>query len=76
MDKLGYFMRTKHLCVLIHIRIKGDVGTVKHVKPSRIFLLTFLLENFFLFVICVLCLSLPYYIICFLHPCGHLLGKG
>ena len=25
-------MRTKHLCVLIHIRIKGEVG-----KPSFIF---------------------------------------
>ena len=29
MDKLGYFMRTKHLCVLIHSRIKGKFGTVK-----------------------------------------------
>ena len=27
----GFFMRTKHLCVLIHIRIEGKVGTVKHV---------------------------------------------
>ena len=26
----GSFMRTKHLCVLIHIRIKGEVGTAKH----------------------------------------------
>ena len=25
-------MQTKHLCVLIHIRIKGEVGTVKLVK--------------------------------------------
>ena len=24
----GYFMQTKHLCVLIHIRINGKVGTV------------------------------------------------
>ena len=33
-------MRTKHLCVLIHIRIKGEIGTVKHVKPfSEKFLL-------------------------------------
>ena len=28
MDK-GCFMRAMHLCVLIHIRIKGEVGTVK-----------------------------------------------
>ena len=27
-------MRIKHLCFLIHIRIKDEVGTVKHVKPS------------------------------------------
>ena len=33
-------MRTKHLCVLIHIRHKGEVGTVKHVEALRYFLLT------------------------------------
>ena len=27
-------MQTKHLCVLIHIKTKGEVGTVKLVKPS------------------------------------------
>ena len=26
----GYFMRTKHLCVLDHIRTKDEVGTIKH----------------------------------------------
>ena len=31
-------MQTKHLCDLIHIRIKGEVGTVKLVKPSSNFL--------------------------------------
>ena len=25
----GYLMQTKNLCVLIHIRIKGEVGTLK-----------------------------------------------
>ena len=25
----GYFMRTKHLFFLIHIRTKGEVGTIK-----------------------------------------------
>ena len=29
-----------------------------------------------IFVICVLCLSLSYYLVCSLQPCGHLLGKG
>ena len=33
-------MRTKHLFVLIHIRIKGEVGIVKQVKASGISLLT------------------------------------
>ena len=27
----GSFMRTKHLFVLIHIRNKSEIGTVKHV---------------------------------------------
>ena len=27
----GSFMQTKHLCVLIHVRIKGEISTVKHV---------------------------------------------
>ena len=27
----GFFMRTKHLSVLIHIRNKAEVGTVNHV---------------------------------------------
>ena len=32
-------MRTKHLFNLIHIRNKGDVGTVKNIiKPSSYFL--------------------------------------
>ena len=31
-------MRIKHLCVLIHIRNKGEVGTVKMFKPSSNFL--------------------------------------
>ena len=27
-------MRTKYLCVLIHVRIKGKVGIVKHVQSD------------------------------------------
>ena len=27
----------KHIFALIHIRTKGEVGTVKHVKPSSFF---------------------------------------
>ena len=29
MDKLGSFMQTKNLCVLIHILTKGEVGALK-----------------------------------------------
>ena len=28
MDKLGIFHASKHICVLIHIRIKGEVGSL------------------------------------------------
>ena len=31
----GSFMQTKYLCVLIHIRIKGEVGAVKPVKALQ-----------------------------------------
>ena len=30
----GSFMRTKYLFVMIHIRIKGEIGTVNMFKPS------------------------------------------
>ena len=30
-------MQTKHLCVLIHIIIKGEVGTVKLIKALQYF---------------------------------------
>ena len=61
-------MSTKYLCVLIHTRIKGEVGTMRHVKPSGNFLTDHskaTLPLWIFFVICVLCLSLPYCIICF-----------
>ena len=56
-------MRTKHLRVLNHTRIKGEVGAVKHFKPFSICLLTapqqcfscgsFLLSLCFMFAIVV-----------------------
>ena len=53
----GTFMQTKHLCVLIDIRIKGEVGIVEHVyKPSGNFLTDCskaALLLWILFVICV-----------------------
>ena len=70
-------MPTKHLCVSIHIRNKGEVGTVKYVPV--IFLLSVPRVCFFcgsFFVIYVSCLSVSYYRACFLHAYGHLLGKS
>ena len=40
-------MRTKHLKVLIHIRIKGEVGTENWLKSPVIFLLTVPTRCFF-----------------------------
>ena len=31
-------MHTKYLCFLIHIRNKGEFGTIKHIKASSNFL--------------------------------------
>ena len=35
MDKLWLFHANKHVCVLIHIRMKGEVDTVKLVKAFQ-----------------------------------------
>ena len=57
------FMRTRHLFVLIHIRNKVEVGTIKLVLPSRkIFLLTlprrcFFCESFLFFMLVFVMLS-------------------
>ena len=48
-------MRIKYLCVLIHIRIKGEVGTVKHVKPSSEKILPFQGGASFVDHFCYLC---------------------
>ena len=53
MDKLG-IMQTKHLCVLIHIRTKGGVGTIKLVLAFHCFTdrfkLVFICRSFLLVV--------------------------
>ena len=71
-------MRTKHLCVLIHIRFKGKVGTVKlnYLRPPVIFLLAVSRRYFFCGFFFILCLSLSYGRVCVMQPYGHLLGKG
>ena len=58
-------MQTKNLCVLIHIRIKGEVGTM----------IFFPFQGGASFVDLICSLSLLYCHVCSLQPCGHLLGK-
>ena len=58
-------MRTKRLYVLIHVRIKGGVGTVKQVYASKHFLLTiprrfFFCGSFLLFMFVFVILSYPF----------------
>ena len=72
-------MQAKHQLVLIHIRNKGEVGTINMLKPSSNFPTKrskVVLLLWILFVIYVSCLSLSYCLVCSLQPCGHLLGKG
>ena len=64
-------MRIKHLCVLIHIRNKVGVCTVKHVESfidfsdsSKAMLLLWII-----FVIYVSCLTLLCCLACYLQPC-------
>ena len=56
---------------------KDEVGTVKLVKALQQFSYR-LFQGSASFVdpFCCLCISLPYCHVCFLQPCGHLLGKG
>ena len=63
-------VQTGHLCVLVHIWTKDEVGAVK------IFLLTVQMLYFFVdhLSVCALCFSCFH--VCSLLPCGHLLGKG
>ena len=58
-------MQTKHLCVLIHIRIYGEVGTVNMFKPSstcisftdrlKAVLILWILFLLFTFHVCLYC---------------------
>ena len=72
-------MGTEHLCVLILVRIKGEVGKLNMFKPfsncftdrSKAVLLLWII-----FVIYVSCLSFLCCFFCSLRPCDHLLVKS
>ena len=71
-------MQTKHLCVLIHIWTKGEVGAPSNrFQPSSNFFTAaqrrcFFCGSFMLFLSCFY----AFMHVCLLMPCGHLLGKG
>ena len=69
-------MQTKHLCVLIHIWTKGEVGAqLSRFKPSsKIFYWPFQGGASFVDHLCYFCLVFMH--VCLLMLCGHLLGKG
>ena len=74
-------MQTNHLCVLIHIRTKGEIGTMYHETSLRPLVELFFTDRsksgFLLWIVFVIYVS---YLSCFLvsslQPCGHLLGNG
>ena len=69
------FTQTKHLCVLIQIWTKGEVGA-----PLNRFkiLLTVPRWYFFVDLLCFFlsCVCYAFVHVCLYVPCGHLLGKG
>ena len=69
-------MQTKHLCVLIHIWTKGEVGAPLNLfKPSsQIFYWPFQGGTFYVFFLSCVCYA--FVCVCLYVPCGHLLGKG
>ena len=74
-------IQTKHLCVSIHIWTKGEVGAPwNRLKPSsKISLLTVPRRCFFygsLMLVLSFLLCYAFVRVCFLMPCGYLLGKG
>ena len=62
-------MRTKHLCVLINTRIKGEVFTVNMFKPFIQFYCTFQGDASFVDPFYYLCFCLPLYIVMSVLSC-------
>ena len=70
------FKQTKNLCVVIHIRIKGEVGTMKLVSTFSNFLTDCSKAVLLLWIFVLFVFVLAFCDVCFLQPCGHLSGKG
>ena len=64
-------MRTNHLYVLIYIRIKGQVSTVKHVLAHRTGIFTDRSRASFVDLFCYLCFTLA-----FLYRLGRRFGTS
>ena len=73
-------MQTKHICVLINIWTKGEVGApLNRFKPSsKIFYWPFQGGTSFVDILCFFlsCVCYAFARVCLYVPCGHLLGKG
>ena len=72
-------MQTNHLCVLIHIDTKGEVGApLNRFKPSSKIFYWPLQGGTFLWIFYVFLACICYAIVrvCLYVPCSHLLGKG
>ena len=71
-------MQNKHLCVLIYIWTKGEVGLSQFKPSSKIFLLTVPRRCFFCgpFMLFLSCFCYAFVRVWLLMNCGHLLGKG
>ena len=68
-DKLGIFnMNQTYLCVLVHFRISGEVGTIKHVKAIQWILQTVPRQCVFLWIFNVVCAFTFVFIILFVCP--------
>ena len=71
-------MQTKHLCVLIHIWTKGEVGAPlnRFKSSSKIFYWPFQGGTSFVDLFFLSCVCYAFVSVCLYVPCGHLLWKG
>ena len=79
MKSKGSFMQTKHICVLIHIRTKGEVGAPLNLfKPSSKYFTDRSNAVLLLWIVYVFlpCGCYAFVRVCLYVPYGPLLGEG